>query len=39
MFRTTLDSLMTKSTLRALRHRNYAIVEGAGWFSAAGVWF
>lgn len=39
MIRSTFDALMTRSTLRALRHRNYAIVEGAGWFSAAGVWF
>ncbi|MDP6428559.1 MAG: MFS transporter [Rhodospirillales bacterium] len=30
---------MTKSTLRALRHRNFAMVELAGWSAAAGFWF
>lgn len=31
--------LKHKSTLRALRHRDYALVELAGWFSAGGFWF
>jgi MFS family permease len=39
MFRTALDALKTKSTLRALRHRNFAMVELVGWSAAAGFWF
>ena len=39
MFRTLFHTLMTRSTLRALRHRNYALVELAGWFAGAGFWF
>ncbi|MAF49079.1 MAG: MFS transporter [Rhodospirillales bacterium] len=38
-FRSALHSIITKSTLRALRHRNFALVELAGWFSSGGVWF
>jgi MFS family permease len=34
-----INSLMTKSTLRAFRHRNFVIVEAAGWLTGAGVWF
>ena len=37
-FRTTFDYLAHKSVLRALRHRNYAMVELIGWFSIAGTW-
>lgn len=37
-FRTTLDYLAHKSVARALRHRNYAMVELIGWFSVAGTW-
>ena len=39
MFRSIRDTLMTKSALRALRHRNFAMVELAGWSAAAGFWF
>ena len=39
MFRPLIDTIMTKSTFRAFRHRNFAIVEGAGWLAGAGVWF
>jgi len=39
MSRAFINSLMTKSTLRALRHRNFVIVEAAGWLTGAGVWF
>jgi len=39
MFRPLLVSLMTKSTFRALRHRDFVIVEAAGWLAGAGVWF
>ena len=38
MFRSALENLMTRSTLRALRHRYFAIEEIAGFFSGAGVW-
>ena len=38
MFRTFIDTLLTKGSLRALRHRNFVIVEAAGWLTAAGVW-
>ena len=32
MFGPLIDTIMTKSTFRAFRHRNFAIVEGqAGW--------
>ncbi len=31
--------LVSKSSLRALRHRNFALAELAGWFSAGGFWF
>jgi len=34
-----IEALLTKSTLRALRHRNFVIVEVAGWLTGAGVWF
>ena len=39
MFGPLIDTIMTKSTFRAFRHRNFAIVEGAGWLAGAGVWF
>jgi MFS family permease len=39
MARSIIDTLLTKSTLRAFRHRNFVIVELAGWLSGAGVWF
>lgn len=39
MFRSIRDMLMTKSSLRALRHRDFAMVELAGWSAAAGFWF
>ncbi len=39
MSRSIFLSLATKGPLRALRNRNFAIVESAGWFSAAGIWF
>ena len=39
MFGPLIDAVMTKSTFRAFRHRNFAIVEGAGWLAGAGVWF
>ena len=39
MLRSLFLSLTAKGALRALRHRNFAIVELAGWFSGAGVWF
>lgn len=38
MFRSFIDSLLTKGALRALRHRNFVIVETAGWPTSAGVW-
>lgn len=34
-----IESLLTKSTLRAFRHRYFVIAELAGWLSGAGVWF
>jgi len=34
-----IEALLTKSTLRAFRHRNFVIVELAGWLTGAGVWF
>jgi len=36
---TLLADIVGKSTLRALKHRNFVIVELAGWFSSGGVWF
>ncbi len=39
MFRSLIDTIMTKSTFRAFRHRDFAIVEAAGWLAGAGVWF
>ncbi|NQV58004.1 MAG: MFS transporter [Rhodospirillales bacterium] len=30
---------LNRSTLRALKHRNFALVELGGWFSSGGVWF
>ena len=39
MFQSIVHALATRSTLRAFRHRNFVIVELAGWFSGAGVWF
>ena len=39
MFKDFINSLMTKGTLRAFRHRNFVIVEAAGWLTGAGVWF
>lgn len=39
MLRSFIDTLLTKSTLRAFRHRNFVIVELAGWLTGAGVWF
>ena len=39
MFRPLITAIMTKSTFRALRHRDFVIVEGAGWLAGAGVWF
>ncbi len=39
MFASLIDTIMTKSTFRAFRHRNFAIVEAAGWLAGAGVWF
>ena len=38
MFRSAVEILKTRSTLRALRHRYFAIEEIAGFFSGAGVW-
>lgn len=38
MFRSFIDTLLTKGALRALRHRNFVIVEAAGWLTSAGVW-
>ncbi|MFP6735805.1 MAG: MFS transporter [Rhodospirillales bacterium] len=37
--RKVLADIVNKSTLRALKHRNFLIVETAGWFSSGGVWF
>ena len=34
-----LHVLISKSSLRALRHRNFTLAELAGWFSAGGFWF
>ncbi len=39
MFRSLLHNLKTKSTLRVLRHRNYALIKLVGWFAGAGFWF
>lgn len=39
MPRAFIETLMTKSTLRAFRHRNFVIVELASWLTGAGVWF
>jgi MFS family permease len=39
MAQSFVEVLMTKSTLRAFRHRNFMIVELAGWLTGAGVWF
>ena len=39
MSRAFIDTLLSKGTLRALRHRNFVIVETAGWLTGAGVWF
>ena len=38
MSKAFIDTLLSKGSLRALRHRNFMIVELAGWFTAAGVW-
>jgi MFS family permease len=38
MSRAFIDTLLSKGSLRALRHRNFVITEAAGWFTAAGVW-
>ena len=38
MSRALLNNLLTKGSLRALRHRNFVIVEAAGWLTGAGVW-
>ena len=38
MFRSAFESLRTKSTFRALRHRDFAIVEFTGFFSSGGMW-
>ncbi|MBT5839251.1 MAG: hypothetical protein HOH80_09650, partial [Rhodospirillaceae bacterium] len=37
--RARLADIVNNSTLRALKHRNFVIVELAGWFSSGGVWF
>ena len=37
--RNAFHYLATESTFRALRHRNYALAELAGWFSGGGFWF
>ena len=39
MFRRLLAGMMTESIFRALRHRDFVIVEGAGWLAGAGGWF
>ncbi len=39
MPRSIIDDILTKSTFRAFRHRDFVIVELAGWLSGAGVWF
>jgi MFS family permease len=39
MSRDFIDRILSKGTLRALRHRNFVIVELAGWLTGAGVWF
>lgn len=39
MFRNAFNTITSKGTLRALRHRNYVIIELAGWFSGGGIWF
>ncbi len=39
MLRSLIDALLTKSAFRAFRHRNFVIVELAGWLTGAGVWF
>lgn len=39
MLQSFIETLLTRTTLRAFRHRNFVIVELAGWFSGAGVWF
>ena len=36
--RSSFDYLMTQTTVRVLRHRDFALVELAGWFSGAGMW-
>ncbi|MDC0033771.1 MFS transporter [Alphaproteobacteria bacterium] len=38
MSSTFLNNLLSKGALRALRHRNFVIVEAAGWLTGAGVW-
>ena len=38
MFQSAFETLKTKSTFRALRHRDFAIMEFTGFFSAAGTW-
>jgi MFS family permease len=38
MFRSYFAVLLSKGVLRALRHRNFVIVEAAGWLTGAGVW-
>ncbi|MEE2761130.1 MAG: MFS transporter [Pseudomonadota bacterium] len=32
-------NILGRSTLRSLRHRNFAMVEAASWFTSGGVWF
>lgn len=34
-----LHHIVTRSFLRPLRHRDFALTELIGWFSIAGVWF
>ncbi len=38
MLQSFINTLVTKSTLRAFRHRDFVIVELAGWLTGAGVW-
>ncbi|MDP6174192.1 MAG: MFS transporter [Rhodospirillales bacterium] len=38
-FRNSLRILISRSPLRALRHRDFALAELAGWFSGGGFWF
>lgn len=38
MFRSALETIRTRSTFRALRHRDFAIMEFTGFFSSGGMW-